>query len=230
MMRRVIDNSILLLVYLAFVISVGLYLHGCLKYRGVDAWPSVSAEIIGGGGNVVSFPTQTRHGMNTATVDSRFVEFRYSVLGKSYRSKSATPDGGGLPLNPLNRPWRAFYKPSSPDVAVLSPDPYQGNGLLIAAVFSGMLVAVYLWFTPPSIHRLRLLAALSGIAAALLYFHHTDRWAHVEATGEPKFEMPTWWMVDVSVMIGLIVALLMVAIGVGITRIRRARGWDGSGL
>ncbi len=206
MMRRVIDNSILLLVYLAFVISVGLYLHGCLKYRGVDAWPSVSAEIIGGGGNVVSFPTQTRHGMNTATVDSRFVEFRYSVLGKSYRSKSATPDGGGLPLNPLNRPWRAFYKPSSPDVAVLSPDPYQGNGLLIAAV------------------------ALSGIAAALLYFHHTDRWAHVEATGEPKFEMPTWWMVGVSVMIGLIVALLMVAIGVGITRIRRARGWDGSGL
>lgn len=225
MTRRVIDNPILLLVYLTFVISGGLYLHGFLKYRGVDEWPSANAEIVGGGGNLDSFPTQTRYGMSTTTVDSRFVEFRYSVGGTSYRSKTATPDGGGLPLNPLNRPWRAFYKPSSPDVAVLSPIPYQGNGLLIAAVFSGMLVAGYLWFTPPSIHRLRLLAALSGVAAALVYFHHADRWANIEATGKPKFDMPTWWMVGESTIVGLIVALLMVAIGVGITRIRRARGW-----
>jgi uncharacterized membrane protein len=88
-----------------------------------------------------------------------------------------------------------------------------------------MLVAGYIWFTPPSIHRLRLLSALSGVAVALVCFHHADRWANIEATGEPKFEMPTWWMVGESTIVGLIVALLMVAIGAGITRIRRARGW-----
>jgi hypothetical protein len=108
---------------------------------------------------------------------------------------------------------------------VLSPIPYQGNGLLIAAVFSGMLLVGYLWFTPPSIHRLRLLAAVSGAAAALVYFQHSDRWAYIEATREPKFEMPIWWMVGESIIIGLIGALLMVAIGVGITRFRRACGW-----
>lgn len=75
------------------------------------------------------------------------------------------------------------------------------------------------------IRRFLLLAALSGFATAALYFHHADRWAHIEATGETKFEMPTWWMVGESLILGLIVALLMVAIGAGITRFRRGRGW-----
>jgi hypothetical protein len=59
----------------------------------------------------------------------------------------------------------------------------------------------------------------------LVYFHHSDRWAYIEATGEPKFEMPTWWMAGESAIVGLIVALLVVAIGVGVIHIRRARGW-----
>ena len=222
-MRRMLDNVILLAVYLIFVISGGLYIRDFLKYRGIDSWPSVSAEILGGGGNVVSFPTQTRYGMNTTTIDSRFVEFRYSVEGKSYRSKNATPDRGGLPLNPFNRPWRAFYKPSSPDIAVLSPVPFQGTGLLVTAIFSGMIGMGYLWFTTATIHRLILLAALSGIAAAAIYLHDANRWAKNEVTGEMKFVMPTWWMVGESIILGLIVAMMMVGILAGITRIGRDR-------
>jgi hypothetical protein len=222
-----LDNLFALLICMTFVIFGVLYLCGFIKYRGVDSWPSVSAEIVGGGGDVVSIPTQTRYGMNSTTMDSRYVEFRYSVEGKSYRSKTATPDGGGLPFNPLQRPWKAFYKPSSPDVAVLSPIPYQGTGFLIAAVFSGMLVMGYLWFAISEIHRFHLLAAVSGFVMAVLNFHHVDRWAYIEATGEPKFEMSAWWMVCESIIMGLFVALLMVAIRAGITRSRRGRAGMG---
>ena len=70
---------------------------------------------------------------------------------------------------------------------------------------------------------IRLLMALSGIVAALFHYHHAARWAYVETTGEPKFEVPTWWMVGECIILGLIVALLIFTIGSGIIHIRRCR-------
>lgn len=150
-MRWVINNSALLLIYAAFIISGGGYLRGVLKYGSVESWPSVEAEIVDLGGDVISFPTQSRFGFSSTLIDSRFVEFRYSVEGNTYRGTAGTPDGGGLPINPWNQPLRAFYKPSSPEVAVLAPVPFKGTGLLAAAGFSGILVLGHLWFTLPSV-------------------------------------------------------------------------------
>lgn len=149
MMRWLIHNSILILIYATFIVTGILYLQGFMNYRGVDSWPSVDAEIVGSGGRVISVPSQTRYGSRTSTIDSRFVVFRYSVDGQVYTSNKATPDGGGFPLNPMNLPWRAFYKPSSPNIAVLSPIPFQGIGLLVSAIFSGCIVIVHLWLTVP---------------------------------------------------------------------------------
>lgn len=132
------------------MISAGRYVHGFVKYWGVESWPSVRAEIIDVGGDVTSFPSQNRFGTSSTTIDSRFAEFRYTVGSQTYRSTTVSPDGGGLPLNSLDRPWRAFYNPSSPDTAVLIPVSFQGTGLLIAATFSGILVFVHLWFTVPT--------------------------------------------------------------------------------
>jgi hypothetical protein len=69
----------------------------------------------------------------------------------------------------------------------------------------------------------RLLAAMSGIATAIVHFHHAHRWAHIEATGEPKLEMPTWWMAGESMLSGMVATLLILAIASAINRIRRGR-------
>ncbi len=153
MMRWLAKNWILLIIYSTFAISGGLYLRGVTKYRSVDTWPWVGAEILHVGGARDSVPTQTMFGLGSTTIDSRVVEFRYSVEGQSYRSKMATPDGGGLPLNPLGRPWRAFYDPSSPEVAVLAPVPFRGTGFIVTAAFSGVFVALHLWFAVPGSFR-----------------------------------------------------------------------------
>ena len=151
-MPRMINAVILALIYAVFIIAGGLYLRGWLKHREIDKWPSVDAEIVGGGGSLVSIPGSGRYGgSNSNTMDTRYVEFEYSVDGRTYRSKTATPDGGGLPLYPGDEPWKAFYKPSSPEVAVLSPIPYQGIGFLVTALFMGTIVVVHLWFTVPEL-------------------------------------------------------------------------------
>jgi len=146
MLRWISRYSPLILIWVTFGISGTIFVRDFVKYRGVESWPSTGAEIISTGGTIVSHPVQTRYGMGSTTSDSRFVEFEYSVAGRSYRSHMASPDGGGLPINPLNQPWRAFYRPSSPDVAVLMPLPYRGYGYLITAIFSGMIALGSLWF------------------------------------------------------------------------------------
>jgi Protein of unknown function (DUF3592) len=144
-MHWLIKNSILLLIYAAFLIFGGLYLRGWLRYRGVESWPSVNAEIVGGGGNLSSVPNQTRYGSGSTTIDTRFVEFQYSVEGKTYRSKTGSPDSGGLPAAIVGEPsWKAFYKPSSPEIAVLSPTPFSGELFLFIAALSGIIVLVHI--------------------------------------------------------------------------------------
>ena len=141
-MRRWINNSILLIIYAAFLITGGLCLRGWIKYHGIESWPSVDAEIVAAGGSWDTLPTQTKYG-GSIQIDSRFVEFQYLVDGKTYRSKTATPSGGGLPIS--FEPWKAIYKPSSPDIAVLSPVPLMEPGLIYTASFTGIIVLVHLW-------------------------------------------------------------------------------------
>jgi hypothetical protein len=150
--RRSTKWIVIVAIYATFLVAGGLYLRGWIHYYNIDSWPSVDAEIVGTGGDLVSIPTQNRYGGSSSiTVDNRYVEFRYFVEGHLYTSKTATPDGGGLPINLMNQPWRAFYKPSSPDVAVLDPVHFQGTGPLVVAAFSGIIVLVHLGFMIPTL-------------------------------------------------------------------------------
>ncbi len=45
--------------------------------------------------------------------------------------------------------WRAYYKPSSPEIAVINPIPYQGTRWLGTAAISGLFVLVHLYFSLP---------------------------------------------------------------------------------
>lgn len=76
--------------------------------------------------------------------DSSQVEFEYQVAGRTYRSWTATPDGGGLPFNSEGLPWMAHYKPTRPEIAVLSPQPYQGVSFLVYRIFAGIIVFVHI--------------------------------------------------------------------------------------
>jgi hypothetical protein len=87
--------------------------------------------------------------MGSTTIDTSSVEFEYFVEGHRFISQSASPNGGGLPPQILNESWKAFYNPSSPDIAVLSPIPYMGFGLMAIAGFSGFIVLVHLWTILP---------------------------------------------------------------------------------
>ena len=140
-------SLLLLLIYGAFAVSGGCYVKGMLIYRGVESWPSVEATIVGSGGREVVVSAPTRYDpTGTTRIDSRFVEFQYLVEGKFYRGISITPDGGALLPNHRDEPLRAFYKPSSPDIAVLVPVPFRGTGFLSTAGFTGILVVAHLWF------------------------------------------------------------------------------------
>lgn len=146
-MRWVKDNLFLLVVGAIFVTSSGIYLRGWLRYRGVESWPSVGAEVIRSGGTSFSVPSHSSTGSSTATVDTSFVEFEYSVNGKTYRSNTATPNRKGLSLAGLQPPWKAFYKPSSPDIAVLAPLPYDGRRWIFIATVTGIMALMYCWFS-----------------------------------------------------------------------------------
>ena len=125
--------------YAIFIVTGGLCLQDYLKYRGIDSWPSVDAEVVGSGGGIYTIPTQSRYGMSSTTINSQFVEFQYTVEGKVYRTKAP----GGLPLTAVGEPWRAYYKPSSPDIALLSRTPHRSAGLIVLSTISGLIVLVH---------------------------------------------------------------------------------------
>ncbi|MCB1231288.1 MAG: DUF3592 domain-containing protein [Verrucomicrobiae bacterium] len=116
------------------------------RFAGIESWPSVEAEIVASGNDILTFPIEGPWVAKSTSFDAGFVEFRYTVEEKSLVGRTATPDGGGLPYNPERKPWRAYYKPSDPGTAVLVPTPYQGTELLVWVVFSGVLAGAYLWF------------------------------------------------------------------------------------
>jgi hypothetical protein len=80
---------------------------------------------------------------HSGTTTSYAVEFQYVVDGRTYRSDLGTPDGK-VPLNPLGR---AYYKPGSPEIAVLDPAPFQGTAYLMTFLVSGVIVGTHLYFT-----------------------------------------------------------------------------------
>lgn len=146
-MRWLSRNWFLLLIYAALVVSLSAYIDGRLTYRGLESWPSVDAEIMGFGGSVTTIPGQGRYGVSNSTMDTRFTQFRYSIEGREYANDTVSPNENALPLNPFNRPWRAYYNPENPETAVLIPVAYRGTNLLVLVSLSGLFVILHLWFT-----------------------------------------------------------------------------------
>jgi hypothetical protein len=155
-MKKICFNALLALIYATFFFAGAQELHQRILFHGVQNWPSVSARIVSAGGGPIRVRNDWWSAPRMGMVDTSYVEFEYSVGSQTYRGDRGTANGGGLPMNLLQEPWRAFYKPGSPSVAVLEPIPYQAGGWLLTAVVSGLVVIVHLWFTvPDSLARLR---------------------------------------------------------------------------
>lgn len=149
MIRWLRAHGFILGIYATFVICLTFYIHRSITFQDVESWPWVPALIVDAGGELASVPFYSRSGSNMTTIDTRFVEFTYSVNGKLFRGNRVSPDGRGFPANPSAPGSRAYYKPSAPEIAVLIPTPFEGTGLLFAIVLLGLLIITHLWFTVP---------------------------------------------------------------------------------
>ncbi len=136
----------LLLIYGVFLSTAGAYIRNCVRYDGVEKWPSVSATILDQTGYRATYPMWTKYS-GSQTIDTRAVHFSYSVDGREYRGDRASPDGGGLDAPVPLELWRAYYDPAAPEIAVLIPWPYHGAGFFAFAAASGIMVAVHLLCT-----------------------------------------------------------------------------------
>lgn len=142
--------SALLIVIYGICFSTGGYWIGQrLRFAGVEDWPCAEARIIGGGTVAIPYQRESRYGHEHGKVHVSHVTFTYTVDGRGYQSDLATPDGGGLPGNPFEEPWKAYYKPGSPEVAVLRPVSYQGTGWLLTSLVTAVLVGIHLCVAMP---------------------------------------------------------------------------------
>ena len=115
------------------------------RYQGIKQWPSVPAEINTLYSTSGTIPIETRTGHSQANTTLNVVRYTYRVNGSAYQGDRASPDGDVPPVcafsvngRPQTAPeFRAFYKPDQPEVSVLFPTPYQGNGLLLTALVAG---------------------------------------------------------------------------------------------
>ena len=133
--------------YLLFICTSGTYVINRIRYAGVEDWPSVGASILREKGEEFRIQGQGSRGLTTSIVDTRTVQFEYSVAGRKYTGIRISPDGGSGYSNPLRQPDKAYYKPSDPAIAVLYPTGYSGSGLLAGALLCGVIVGVHLYFT-----------------------------------------------------------------------------------
>lgn len=145
-LRGIEVNWPMIAIYAVFFVSFGLSVRNRIRYFDVANWPSVPAENVVERGSTYSYPLETKHGHSSTTVDGRFVEYDYWVDSVKYHGQRVSPDGGGLPYKPGNRPWLAYYKASAPAISVLNPVPYQGLGWLVTSVFSGILAGFHAIF------------------------------------------------------------------------------------
>lgn len=115
------------------------------RYRDIGQWPSVPVEIEGLSSMRGTVPMETKTGRAQIGTFLNVVRYTYRVKGLIYQGDRASPDGDIPPVLtvsvngvPQTGPeFRAFYKPDQPEVSVLFPIPYQGNGLLLTALVSG---------------------------------------------------------------------------------------------
>lgn len=167
-MRWIRSSLGLILIYGTCIVSSTYWTGQWVRFRGVENWPAVDARIKDQGSVSIPYQYEYKDGHHRGAIDASFVTFDYTVAGRTYVSKLATPDGGGLPMNPFNTPWKAFYKPESPATAVLAPVPYQGTGWLLTALISAIFIAVHLFTAAPDLidrYRWRK-AARKGLAEA----------------------------------------------------------------
>ncbi|MBN8459812.1 MAG: DUF3592 domain-containing protein [Verrucomicrobia bacterium] len=115
------------------------------RYRDIGQWPSVPVEIDALYSMHGTIPTETRTGRSRIGTFLNTVRYTYRVRGLNYQGDRASPDGDIPPVwtvsvngVPQTGPeFRAFYKPDQPEISVLFPIPYQGNGLLLTALVAG---------------------------------------------------------------------------------------------
>ena len=148
-MRKAHFNALLALIYATFAFAGAHEIYLRIRFHDVQNWPSVPARIVSAGGGAIRVRNDWWSAPRTGMVDASHVEFEYSVGNKTYRGDRGSPNGGGLPMNVFNEPWRAFYKPTSPHVAVLAPVPYQAGGWVLATFVSGVVEITQLWFVVP---------------------------------------------------------------------------------
>lgn len=144
--RRRKRFPLIIIFYLLLLTSVGFLIRGNVRYAGVEEWPYVKAYDVIEVGHVSNTPIQTRTGSREMLIDTRKVRFRYNVNGVEYQGTRSRPDGGPLPIKIGDSEWRAYYKPNDPEIAVLSPVPYQGTLWVVTASLSLLVVVVHLIF------------------------------------------------------------------------------------
>lgn len=89
-------------------------------------------------------------GGGSAFVDHTWQGYEYEVGGRVYHGDRYSPDARGDGGNPQYRAGGsergvlAFYKPSDPSIAVLSPETYGGVISLFVICLSGIMVVAHL--------------------------------------------------------------------------------------
>jgi hypothetical protein len=153
--KRLIERGIGLTVIATFIGSTYVYLRNYRRYSQVESWPSVPATVQSLASYSGSTPYYSRQGSSTLHSTFTDVRFTYTVGGVTHQGTRPSPDDeipilgtfsidGGQPRVPEPR---AYYLPSDPSIAVLYPLPYQGFGLLAAAIVSGALLGLYGFFS-----------------------------------------------------------------------------------
>jgi hypothetical protein len=144
------------LFYGMLLLSLSYWVRETVKFHGVKSWPKVPATILEHGSGGVTYRMETRTGTQIGHRAASWVKFSYSVEGTTYQSDLGSPNGGGVPVRfhflgeepegPWHESWEAYYDPDHPEVAVLSPVPYDGTGWLVVAFASGSVALVHAFF------------------------------------------------------------------------------------
>ncbi|MGB0991007.1 MAG: hypothetical protein ACPG32_00890 [Akkermansiaceae bacterium] len=158
----------LFLIYVVFLTSLVIFCFKKHRYSGVETWPSVLAENVDI--TTLSFPSRgdSHYGTKPHTTETyEILHFSYTVEGVSYRGNTSNANdeaiqrpllylpnqetsldsnhNGSVPFHVELLPWRAYYHPENPHIAVLEPVPYQGTVAILLMVFAGIIMVVHFW-------------------------------------------------------------------------------------
>jgi len=164
-MHWIKSNWTLSAVYLIFITCAIMYGWQKRLYADVESWPSVLAQDV----NFQIVEGEIRKdnwyaGTKQSSTYSESVSFKYVVNGKTYCGHLTSPDGspaqreyeydfketpketrtGNIPFRQIQKPWRAYYHPDRPSLAVLNNSAYKGLGYLLTMAFTGLLILIHL--------------------------------------------------------------------------------------